>query len=540
MMNVNQPKRVAIYVRVSSEMQMDNYSLDAQKSACESFASLRGWQVVSIFREEGASAKSMDRPEFNRMMRDAELNKFDVILVHKLDRFSRKLKDMITIVDYFDDIGIALVSATEQFDLSTPQGKMMVNVMGSVNQWYLDNLAQEISKGKKQRAKSGDWNGTLSYGYTTPRVLPDEITRLSSELRANKITREDFQIRVGHIEDLLNQYPDTHDTMAIPHPVDAKGVLLAFEQYATGQYSFRQIADMLNESGYRCQSRDGTGLLSHSMISELLRNRFYLGETSYGAKVKGKHRKWMNGNHDAIIGQELFDKCQLVRKGKSNTFNKTAHNRKRPYPLSPMLVCIEQGIRWRGKVQRGIRHYLRARNDGIKGTYIKADELESEIISIFASIELPKEWKQQVINSLKSDNQIQTPKASRQKLERIKQLYILGDISEAEYMEYRQQFASASNVDSNPIRMDDIEMFESILSDLQSIWDVATLEEKDELAKLLFHKIYMREKQIAVVEPTAILSEMFRVAGRTGFQPSARIFIADYGTGLEAAFQLIA
>lgn len=524
-MNHNHVKRVAIYVRVSSEMQIDNYSLDAQENACQSFAKLRDWQVVSVFREEGASAKSMERPVFQQMIQSAEQNLFDVILVHKLDRFSRKLKDMISIIDLFDDIDIALVSVTEQFDLSTPQGKMMVNVMGSVNQWYVDNLAQEISKGKRQRAKSGDWNGRLSYGYTTPSRLQNELSELSVQFRRKEISQEQFREKVSLLEDMLDAFADAHDTQAITHAVDSLAVLMAFEQYSTGQYSFNQIADLLNEAGYRCTSRDGTGLFSKTMISEMLRNKFYIGMTSYGAKVRGKQRQWMQGNHEAIISQELFDKCQDVRALAAQRSNKTAHNKKRPYPLSPMLICIEQNVRWHGQVQRGKRRYLRKRNEDVPGTSMMADKLEVSLIESVASIKFPDGWKKQVIDALMiPDKQKSKPKATKSKLERLKKLFVLGHIPEDEYLiQYEQIQKELNDKRVSTITIDDVEIVEEIMKDLKSLWEVATLEEKDRLAKMLFHKIYMRGNKIAVVETTAILSQCISVAGRTGFQHPSRI-----------------
>lgn len=545
MMLQNQLKRVAIYVRVSSEMQLDNYSLDAQENACQSFAELRGWQVLSVFREEGASAKSTDRPVFQQMIQQAESGAFDVILVHKLDRFSRKLKDMIGIIDYFDEIGVALVSATEQFDLSTPQGKMMVNVMSSVNQWYLDNLAQEISKGKRQRARAGDWNGTLSYGYTTPSRLKDDLVTVSDELRKGEIDREQFRVTVEAIENLLEQYPDAHATQAIPHYKDSSGVVLAFEQYATGQFSFNEIANLLNESGYRCESRDATGLFSKTMISELLRNRFYLGETSYGAKVRGKHRKWMSGNHDAIITDELFDKCQVIRKTFANKHK--ANSNARPYPLSPMLIELNTGVTWRGRFRAKKREYVRERYKDIPGTHIKAEQLEEDVINCLNSIEIPDDWHSRVMKSLineKPDNS-NNHVALNQRMERLKTLFLLGDISEETYRAERAEINQALNTKNKIVNIDGMSEIAEIMKNLHSIWEVATLEERDQLAKMLFHKIYIKQKSVIGIEPTAILWQLIQSQSLTvirGGQVTGIHHgqIIPYNTGIIVARKILA
>ena len=88
--------KVAGYIRVSTDEQLDGYSLSAQEKAIYDFASLKGWQVVNIYREEGKSAKSDLRPVFQQMIDDAKAGQFDVIAVHKLDRFSRSLIDVMT------------------------------------------------------------------------------------------------------------------------------------------------------------------------------------------------------------------------------------------------------------------------------------------------------------------------------------------------------------------------------------------------------------------------------------------------------------
>ncbi|GAB5490318.1 MAG: hypothetical protein Phog2KO_05330 [Phototrophicaceae bacterium] len=518
-MNHNQPKRCAIYVRVSSEMQIDNYSLDAQENACQSFAELRGWQVVSVFREEGASAKSIERPVFQQMIQSAEQNIFDVILVHKLDRFSRKLKDMIGIIDLFDDIDIALVSVTEQFDLSTPQGKMMVNVMGSVNQWYVDNLAQEISKGKRQRAKSGDWNGRLSYGYTTPSRLEAELSELSVQLRRKEISQEQFREKVSLLESMLDACADAHDTQAITHNVDSLAVIMAFEQYSTGQYSFRQIADLLNEAGYRCISRDGTGLFSKTMISEMLRNRFYVGETSYGSKVRGKQRQWMQGNHEAIISQELFDKCQAIRKNFSNKHK--AGSKARPYPLTPMLHELSTGVRWRGRFRAKGREYVREKYQDIPGTHIKADYLENEVIKYLEEIVIPDDWHNRIMNNMAKNNDVKldNQNAMKQKLERLKTLFLLGDIAEEEYMIERDKINQfLKPMKPKVLDFDALSHVANLMKNIKAIWQVATLPERDRLAKMLFRKIYVNEKSVIAIEPSAILWQLIQTQSLTSLR----------------------
>ena len=103
-LNPNQENiRVAIYVRVSKEEQVEGHSLDAQKSVCNEFAKKRGWKVKEIFEDPGFSAKDVRRPAFQKLMKDAGDDLFDVVLVHKLDRFSRSIGDTLSSFKYLDD-----------------------------------------------------------------------------------------------------------------------------------------------------------------------------------------------------------------------------------------------------------------------------------------------------------------------------------------------------------------------------------------------------------------------------------------------------
>src|SRR5258708_19572586 len=102
--------RSAVYTRVSSEEGVLGWSLEAQRWQCLALVETRGWQLVRIYEEPGRSAKTDLRPVFQRLMRDAELQRFDVIVVHKLDRFSRNLLDVVKNVGRLKKPAVGLVS----------------------------------------------------------------------------------------------------------------------------------------------------------------------------------------------------------------------------------------------------------------------------------------------------------------------------------------------------------------------------------------------------------------------------------------------
>lgn len=108
--------RVATYARVSSEMQHDNFSIDSQDRINTQFCGLRGWQIVAKYVDDGYSAKTTNRPDFERMLADARLQKFDVIVCCKLDRFSRSILDILTTLNELEKYRVSFASATEQHD----------------------------------------------------------------------------------------------------------------------------------------------------------------------------------------------------------------------------------------------------------------------------------------------------------------------------------------------------------------------------------------------------------------------------------------
>ncbi|GAI80697.1 unnamed protein product, partial [marine sediment metagenome] len=118
-MTSNQP-RVAIYSRVSTEEQAkEGLSVDAQIDKCKSFCNARDWKVFKVYKDAGYSAGTMNRPALELMLRDVEEKKFEIILVYKIDRFSRKLRDLITTLDSLKAKNINFTSVTEQIDTTT-------------------------------------------------------------------------------------------------------------------------------------------------------------------------------------------------------------------------------------------------------------------------------------------------------------------------------------------------------------------------------------------------------------------------------------
>ena len=404
--------RVAIYTRVSSQMQVEEgFSLEAQLRACRKFAEERGWNIVAEYEEPGVSGKDSNRPTFRRMIREAQGGHFDVILTHKLDRFSRSILDVLTYLRDLNEFFVYYSWSTENFDFSTPMGKMQLHIMAALAQWYLDNLSQEITKGKKARAEAGFWNGNLPFGYR------------SQDARTIEVDKK-----------------------------EAEGVRLAFRLCATGAYTYVEIAKALNEGGYRTHGR---GKFSKNRFTkftarDLLHNRFYLGYAKY-RQTKTQHRQfdYFKGKHPAIIDQALWDKAHRAIQ---STLRRRARQdpEHRVYPLTGLAVCEKCGSPFRGQSNRGYTYYKdsgHAYGKDCKPDMIPAGELESPLIAFFAAIAIDDDIKQRALSmvtparSTEADQRERADLLARQ--ERNKRLFQLGDLTDSEYMKERGEIDRA-------------------------------------------------------------------------------------------------
>lgn len=184
--------KAALYARVSSEEQVEGYSIDAQRRAFQTLCQNKGWILYHEYIEEGKSARTENiskRPVFKEAIADALNKNFNIFVVHKVDWFSRKPR--ITL-EYFDKLGqgdVGFVSIMEQMDFSSPWGKFALSMLGALAELYSDNLSQETKKGWHERRKQGLYCGTLPFG-----AMKDEQGIPVPDMQDRKISLRDLGI----------------------------------------------------------------------------------------------------------------------------------------------------------------------------------------------------------------------------------------------------------------------------------------------------------------------------------------------------------
>ena len=304
--------RAGAYCRVSTDEQArEGLSLPAQRDALLAFCRSQSWDVADIYVDDGYSGKDLQRPAMQRLLADVTARKINLVLVYKLDRLSRRQKDVLYLLeDVFEPAGVAFRSATEPFDTTTPFGKAMLGMLSVFAQLERETIVERTKMGMKQRIKSGDWHGgtraTFGYDY-----------------------------RAGESRAL------------IVNPDQAETVRLMFGLYTDDLMGYEAIARYLNgenPSGRIYATPMRAKRWVATTVARILRNPIYTGRMIHGYHGK---RELYPGNHEALIPDEAFARTQEIMADRRDQ----QKSPKRRSLLSGLLVCAECGGKMRSKSQ---------------------------------------------------------------------------------------------------------------------------------------------------------------------------------------------
>lgn len=268
------PLRCAIYTRKSTEhgLELEFNSLDAQREACEAYiksqASL-GWKVITQPYDDPAfSGGNLERPALQRLLKDIDAGKVDVVVVYKIDRLTRSLADFAKLVEAFDARSISFVAVTQQFNTTTSMGRLTLNVLLSFAQFERELSSERVRDKVAASRRKGKWTGgTVPLGY------------------------------------------EARDKKLVIIPAEAETVRTIFRRYIDLQSFGRLVAD-LDKRGIVTKRRNtkvkkfnGGIQFTYGPLAHFLKNRIYLGETGHGGK-------WYPGEHKAIVDRKTFNKVQ--------------------------------------------------------------------------------------------------------------------------------------------------------------------------------------------------------------------------------------
>ena len=159
-------KRAVGYCRISTLMQVDNTSLKDQEEKIRMYAKLHDIVINEMFIDKAVSGKSTDRPEYDRMMDYVKENDIDMIIVYKNDRIHRSLYNLLAMIYELQEYEVALVSVTEMFDTSTPQGMLFLQMLGSFAEFERAIINERTRNGRIARLNENKWvGGKPAFGY---------------------------------------------------------------------------------------------------------------------------------------------------------------------------------------------------------------------------------------------------------------------------------------------------------------------------------------------------------------------------------------
>ncbi|HAR6768582.1 TPA: recombinase family protein [Staphylococcus aureus] len=376
-------KLVGGYIRVSTERQVEGYSIEGQITQIEQYCQFNGYELVDIYADRGISGKSMNRPELQRMLKDAKNGKLDCVMVYKTNRLARNTSDLLTIVEELHRQNVEFFSLSERMEVKNSTGKLMLQILASFSEFERNTILENIYTGQHQRALEGYYQGNLPLGYNN---IPDNKKEL-----------------------MINQH-------------EANIVKYIFESYAKG-HGYRKIANALNHKGYVTKKGNP---FSISAVTYILSNPFYIGKIQF-AKYKDwndKRRKGLNdkpviaeGKHAPIIGKDLWDKVQARKKQVSE---KPQVHGKGTNLLTGIIHCPQCGAPMAASnttntlkdgTKKRIRYYSCSnfRNKGSKvcsANSVRAEVIEKYVMDQILEIVKSDKVLKQVVERVNQDSQI--------------------------------------------------------------------------------------------------------------------------------------
>ena len=310
--------KVYTYTRVSTAMQIDGYSLDAQKARMKAYADFNDYQIVGEYEDAGKSGKSIEgRASFCKMMDDIKSGKDGVayVLVFKLSRFGRNAADVLSTLQVMQDFGVNLICVEDGIDSSKDAGKLMISVLSAVAEIERENIRVQTMEGRIQKAREGRWNGGFApYGYR----LVDGVLQINED--------------------------------------EAPAIRTIFEQYVNTDTGANGLSKYLETHGFQKLARqNGTSpLFSATLIRAILKNPVYCGKIAFGRrkleKIHGTRNEYhqvpqenyllVDGLHEGIVSEELWNAAQVKLLAQSKRYEPVNRSKtEQAHLLSALVKC---------------------------------------------------------------------------------------------------------------------------------------------------------------------------------------------------------
>ena len=376
-------KKCFLYLRVSTEMQVDGYSLEAQKNCLKKFAEREELVIAGVYEDAGKSGKSIEgRPAFRRMLSDIESGAgIDYVMVYKLSRFGRNAADILNSLELLQTYDVNLICIEEGIDSSQTSGKLLISVLSAVAEIERENILEQTMNGRREKARQGKWNGgPPPYGY----MIKDEILSINEE--------------------------------------EAEIVRTIYDKYVNTRLGYSGIAKYFNLQGIKKTPRKESDIeeFSAHFIQLLIDNPVYCGKIAYGRRskerVKGKKNEYklvkqkeyclVDGQHEGIISEELWQKAQEKRLATGIKYSSKL-GKERAHLLTGIIKCPKCGcgmyanrVCWTKKdgTYKEVMYYSCSRNKQSRGRHcdysanLKKTDIEPLVVEVIKKLVQDEEF----------------------------------------------------------------------------------------------------------------------------------------------------
>ncbi len=467
--------RCCIYARVSTDEQAEkDLSIPFQLERCRYHAQGKGWEVVREFVDAGESARTDKRPQFQQMISAARAKEFDIILVHKFDRFARNDYDFIVYEKELEDLGLTVESVSEPGDASTPAGYISRRMMQVISTWYSKNLAIEVKKGMQKSVENGGWPKKAPFGYL------------------NKHDKNSAWIEVD--------------------PKNGPLVTEAFAEFAIGKWTLEEWADHAYSLGYRSKNGNRIGKQAWSNI---FHHRFYIGET--WLKVGDVAIK---GSHKPLIDENIFTQVQEVLRQHDKYKQRTQHHK---YLLRGLVYSLDAGSPcWaETHIRKGISYYRSRTKADESQIYYNTRDIEEQLPNVFRDVTITEDSRQQLRKELTTwfgaeddtNEELKKTESRLNKLVRmeknLQQLALEEEISFGDFKEHRSRIEAErsrlnNTVDAIKQRQHlvkaDFEIALQLATQLDFLYEKGNFDEKRLLCETVLKRLYVKDGKIEKAE----------------------------------------
>ncbi|MBN1815660.1 MAG: recombinase family protein [Anaerolineae bacterium] len=539
--NVPHGASVALgYGRVSKDFQSQGHSLSTQVRHQLELAAERGEPIRYFYIDAGITGRDDRRPAFSRMIRRATRGNICSVYTYDLYRFYRNLRGLLTYFGILEEHKVDLISTADRHtDFGSSDGKMLLHLKGIIGERFLDDLSRVTKDNKYARVLKGYSNASQApFGYCRGNCLD-----------CTDPNGAGYCPRFGG-PDLWRELGDDPQVFC-PHPIESLALQLAAEWYATGRYSDKDIAWMLN--GERHELEDGSSVplrpkglpgraqpdrrFHKDSVRDMLQNPYYAGWVTYhemqkkkGGRFQGgkRHNRYgqtrssvkgeettpgkvilLEGLHIPILDQDLFDRCLQVRGAKGYLPRSDAGRNARVYPLTGLLICDRDGGTFRGTAAHGdVRYYEDVKR--VQGASdcpvraVRAEKLEEPVFQYVQQLRIPEEWHDQILAYVDADDDGNNRRRQRRSVESqlhaVQTEYRMGELSTSEYLQVKRQLEQqlqrleheAGKKRGGPA---------ALLADFDQIWAMATPLEQKMLLNCVFFEIRVRDGEIVSYMP---------------------------------------